>query len=84
MKEGIMISNYNTWQIWIGQEAFIVYEGMPVEIKFQSDYLNFIIGKDYDDWFVMYKESVAFNLRHPDVYKIRVAPIELMREEDVF
>ncbi|WP_139345046.1 hypothetical protein [Virgibacillus pantothenticus] len=66
------------------QEAFVVYEGMPVEIKFQSDYLNFIIGKDHDDWFVMYKESVAFNLRPPDVYKIRVASIELMREEDVF
>lgn len=84
MREGIMLSDRGGWKIWIGQEAYSVYEGMPLEIKFQSDYLNFIVGKDCEDWFVEHWGAVTFNLRHLDVYKVRAATIELMDEEDVF
>jgi len=84
MVEGIMVYTFDVWKIWIGQEDYVAYQGMPIEINLHNHYLKFIIGKDYDDWFVEFKEDVTFNLRKFDVYKVRVESIELMTEEDAF
>ena len=84
MKEGIMVCDINAWRVWIGQKAYCVYEGMTIEIKFESNYLNFTLGKDYDNWFVDYRDAVTFELCRLDVYKVRVATIELIEDEDVF
>lgn len=81
--EGIMVSNFNVWKIWIGQADYVAYEGLPIEMKLQNRYLKVNVKKDYDDWVVEFNEDVAFNLRICEVYKVRVNPVNLLTEEDV-
>ncbi|GAB3808861.1 hypothetical protein [Virgibacillus kimchii] len=86
MVEGIMIFHMGFWKIWIDQEEYVAYEGLPIEIKIQNHYVKVNIGKDYTEynsWFVEFTEDVAFNLREFEAYKVRVVSINLLKEEDV-
>ena len=86
MIEGIMIFHMGFWKIWIGQEEYVAYEGLPIEIKIQNHYVKMYIGKDYNEynvWFVEFPEDVAFDLRQFEAYKVRVKTMNLLKEEDV-
>lgn len=86
MSEGIMIFHFGFWKIWIEQEEYVAYEGLPIEIKVQDHYVKMYMGKDsneYNEWFVEFPGDIAFNLRQFEAYQIRVKTINLLKEEDV-
>lgn len=84
--EGIMVFHFDFWQIWIDQEAYVAYEGLPIEIKVQNHYVKMYMGKDYNafnEWFIAFPEDVAFNLRPFETYQVRIKTINLLKDEDV-
>ncbi|MED3647523.1 hypothetical protein P4475_12085 [Halalkalibacterium halodurans] len=74
---GIMVSDIQTWKIWIGQQKYDAYEGMVLKIKIQNRYYQACLGKDQHEWFVTIEHDVTFNLRIFEVYKVQIASVDL-------
>lgn len=79
MRRGIMIFDAieQDWKVWIGQQSYETFEGMPFEVRIGNRYYQAHLGKD-EGWFVTLEEEVAFDLRVFEIYKVRIISIDLL------
>ncbi|MEN2467778.1 DUF5348 domain-containing protein [Ornithinibacillus sp. FSL M8-0202] len=80
MRRGIMFFDFGKqeWNIWIGQQAYEIVQGMSVEIRIQNRYFRTCMEKDSPDWLITIENEVTFTLSLFEVYRVRVLQMDLI------
>lgn len=73
MKRGILIYNhqYEEWQVWIGQQAYLMEHGYSLEIRIVNAYFKAFFERDFD-WSITLCNDIIFTLHRHEIYKVRV------------